>query len=94
MSTLEEKLQEKADKKELGEALKKIKYDEVRSLKKGNFNLFCKLLGHKRDIYPQQISEIVEGKKKFYEAWICTRCNDTELRLVMVVDLKQKDEVK
>lgn len=92
MSTLEEKLQTKADERALGEALERFECDEVRCFKKGNFNLLCRSFGHKRGVYHQQISEIVEDRKKFYEAWICTRCSDTELRLVMVVDYGQKDK--
>jgi hypothetical protein len=81
--TIEDKLVEKQNKKEISEVLPS--YNKRSTLLAGGFNLICKLIGHKtRWVYHQFHTVQTDQGKEYYECWICSRCKDVEGKLVRV----------
>jgi len=82
MSTLEEKLVDRQNKKELKEAFPS--YNELKTLHKGSKNLMCKIFGHKRHVHHAFFVETTDRGKEYYECYICERCKDILGKLVRI----------
>ena len=81
--TMEQKLENKQNKKELNEIFPD--YKEKPTLKEGERNILCKLLGHKsRWVHHQFFTKTTERGKEWYECHICPRCKDVQGKLVNI----------
>jgi hypothetical protein len=88
METLEQKLQNRKDKRDLNNSLEVFSHDEVKTIHKGRNNFLCKIFGHKRQVHHSFFKEETEDKIKRYEMWVCRRCADVEGVLVMINNKK------
>lgn len=83
--TFEEKIELKKMQKEIKETFPN--YNEKVTLKKGESNILCKTLGHKkRFVHHAFFTKQTERGKEYYECWICPRCKDIEGKLVNIVE--------